>query len=358
MSTAATAILQKIITNLAGQAVSDLYLRAGSQPVARRDGELENLTTEAVVTVDFLEAGINFLLTSEQQQVLAHDKQLTIGYTFANRLRLRVTIFYQQGLPEIAIHFVGSKIKTITELGLPPQLGKLVTSARGLILLTGPYGSGRSATLASLVALINHQQARHIVTLEAPIEYVFVPERSLVDQREIGKDVNTWEEAVAALPSEGCDVVALSQLINTNIINQAIALALGGKLVLAVMAADATIKTIERLIMSFKPDDQADVRLRLADALLAISYQQLLPRVGGGRVLVPELLLGTPAVKTIIQEGKYYQLINLLQTSRSEGMVAFDYSLAQLVKTGEVMHDIAWPQAHDRELFNSLMRRS
>ncbi|MBI5733337.1 MAG: Flp pilus assembly complex ATPase component TadA [Candidatus Kerfeldbacteria bacterium] len=358
MSATEVAILQKIITNLAGQTVSDLYLRAGSQPVIRRDGELVTLDDEAVVTSAFLDASLSWLLTVEQRQVVDSNKQLTIGYTFANRLRLRVTVFYQQGLPEITIRFISNPVKSLTDLGWPPVLEKLAASAKGLIILSGSYGSGRSLSLASLLSHINNTQARHIVTVEEPIEFLLLSGRSVVDQREIGKDANTWEEAIDNLPKEDCDVVALSHLVNTKVVSQAIDLALGGKLVVVVVESDSAIKTVERLVGTFKPDDQDNVRWRLADALLAVCFQRLLPRVGGGRVLVPEILLGTAAAKTIIQEGKYYQLINLLQTARAEGMMSFDYALAELVKTGEVMRDIALPQAHDQELFNSLLRRS
>jgi len=358
MSATEVAIFQKILTNLAAQAVSDLYLRAGSQPVARRDGELSVESDEATVSADFLEAILAYLLTPQQRQILEQQKQITIGYNFANRLRLRLSVFYQHGLPELTMRFIGSSVKTTVDLGLPPALAKLTSRQHGLILITGPFGSGRSTTVASLLSVINHRQARHIVTIEEPIEYALLADKSLLDQREVGQDVNSWEEAVGDLPNEDCDVIALSRLPSGQIINQAIDLALGGKLVLAVTESDSSVKTIERLLGQYKPDDQDSARTRLADALLAISFQQLIPRVGGGRVLVPELLLNTPPVKSIIQEGKYYRLNNLLQTSRAEGMMPFDFALAQLTQTGEIMQEIAIKYAHDLELFKALLQRS
>jgi twitching motility protein PilT len=357
MSATETAIFQKILTSLAGQQVSDLHLRAGSQPVVRRDGELEILSQEEIVTPDFLDAVLANLLTPQQRATLESDRQVTIGYTFMNRMRLRITAFYQRGLPELAIRFLPTAIKNLSELGLPKGFASLITADHGLVIIAGTYGSGRTTTLTACLQSINHNAIKHIATVEEPIEYMLLGEKSIVDQREVGTDVASWEEAVESLPREDVDVVGFSRLPNATVTASALSLALGGKLVFAVMEAESCVQAVEQLVATFPPTNQTAMRSKLADALLAISVQKLVPRVGGGRVLVCELLIATPAVRALIRDGKDYQLTNLLLTSREEGMVAFDRSLAELVRTGEVMQDVALNYALDREVFQSILRR-
>lgn len=358
MSATDTAIFQKILTNAAASDISDMHLKAGSQPVIRVDGSLKLLTEEAVITEEFLESNIAWLLTPEQKQQLEREKQITFGYTFANRLRLRVAVFYQKDLPEISLHFIKTTPKSIADLGLSKIWQRLIMADHGLILVGGSFGSGRTSTLAALVQYINLNSAKHIITIEEPVEYVLVGAKSMIDQREVGRDVNSWSAALESLPSEDADVVVIGELSTPGLITQAVDLALGGKLVIGVFEADGCIKALERLVNGVVPDKQNDFKNKLADALLVMSVQKLIPRIGGGRIVVSEILIGTPAVKTIIKEGKYYQLINVLQTSRDEGMVSFDYALAELVKTGEVQHEQALPNVKDKELFNSIIRRS
>jgi len=357
VSATETAILQKILTSLAGQQVSDLHLRAGSQPVVRRDGELEVMTAEEIVTPDFLEAVLVILLTPQQRSSLETDRQVTVGHTFMSRMRLRITVFYQRGLPEIAIRFVPPNLKSLRELGLPASFERIIGADHGLIIIAGSYGSGRTTTLASCLQTINQTQIKHIATVEEPIEYMLTGDKSIIDQREVGVDTVSWEEATESIPNEDVDVVGFSRLASPTIITSALSLALGGKLVFAVMEAESCVQAVEQLVVSFTPDNQALTRSKLADALLAILVQKLIPRVGGGRVLVSELLIATPAVRSVIHEGKDYQLNNLLLTSREEGMVALDRALAELVKTGEVMQEVALSYALDKEVFQSILRR-
>lgn len=357
MSATETAILQKIITNLAGQQVSDLHLRAGSQPVVRRDGELEVMTNEEIITPDFLEAVLGVLLTPQQRSTLETERQVTLGHTFMSRLRLRITVFYQRGLPEIAIRFVPSNLRTLRELGVPASFEKVVQADHGLVLIAGSYGSGRTTTLAACLQAINQSRVKHIATVEEPIEYILIGDKSIIDQREIGVDAVSWEEATESIPNEDVDVIGFSRLANSSVTSSALSLVLGGKLVFAVMEAESCMQAVEQLVISFSPDNQALTRTKLADALLAILVQKLIPRVGGGRILVTELLLATPAVRSVIRDGKDYQITNLLLTSREEGMVAFDRALAELVKTGEVVQEVALSYALDKEVFQSILRR-
>lgn len=357
MSVTEAAILQKILTNLAGQQVSDLHLRVGSQPVVRRDGELEVLTQEEIVTPEFLESVLDIFLTPQQKAVLETERQVTVGYTFMNRLRLRITAFYQRGLPELAIRFIPTHLKSLRELGLPASFERLLAAERGLIIIAGSYGSGRTTTLAASLQTINLNQVKHITTIEEPIEYILISSKSFIDQREIGVDAVSWEEAVASLPNEDVDVVGFSRLPSPSVTDSALSLALGGKLVLAIMEAESCAAAVEQLVASFPSTNQTLVRSKLAESLLAVLVQKLIPRIGGGRILVAELLIATPAVRALIHDGKDYQLNNILLTSREEGMVAFDRSLAELVKTGEVMPEVALSHALDKEVFQSILRR-
>ncbi len=357
MSSTETAILQKILTSLAGQQVSDLHLRVGSQPVIRRDGELEVLANEDIITADFLQVVLGILLTESQRATLESEKQITVGHTFMNRMRLRVTVFYQRGLPEIAIRFIPGNLKSLRELGLPPMFERLVAADRGLIIIAGGYGHGRTTTLASCLQTINQNQLKHIITIEEPIEYVLVSDKAIIDQREVGVDALSWEEAVEILPNEDADVVAFSRLNNHTTSASALSLALGGKLVFVVVEAESCVQAVEQLIAGFPAESRPVMRSKLADGLLGILVQKLVPRVGGGRILVAELLIATPAVRALIHDSKDHQLTNILLTSREEGMVAFDRSLAELVKTGEVMQEVALAHALDPEVFKSILRR-
>ncbi|MBU1039456.1 Flp pilus assembly complex ATPase component TadA [Patescibacteria group bacterium] len=358
MSASEVALFQQLISNLVSQGASDLYLRAASSPIIRLDGELKTLSDQPVVTADYLEVIVSFLLTEDQRTKFTNERQLTFGYTFANRIRLRLSLFYQKNLPELTIRFIPVKIKNIKELGLPVILEKIIKTDSGLIIISGPYASGRSATQAALIQEINNQTARHVITIEDPIEYLFVGNKSVIDQRELGNDVRSWDEALDTLPQEDCDVVFLSKVPQAKIAAKAITLAAAGKLVVIVSESDSTIKALEHLVASFLPDEQVGMRQQLGEVLLGVLSQQLVARVGGGRIAVTELLIGSPAVRSIIKEGKLYQLNNILQVSRDEGMVSFDYNLAELVKTGEIMEEEALAYSHDKELFSSFLRRS
>lgn len=358
MSITETSLLQKLLTSLGGGQVSDLHLRAGSPPVVRQDGELQVLSDEPIVTPDFLDAALQLLLTTEAREVLDHQRQITVGFTYANRLRLRVGVFYQRGIPEIAIRFISTSVRTLAELGLPPVFERMaITVRQGLVLIGGPFGSGRTTTIASFLQTINRSRTAHVVSIEEPIEYELNSAQSIIDQREIGTDVLSWEEALANLLAEDIDVLALGRLPSPAVAETAVNQALAGRLVIAGLEAESAPRAVEQLVATAVSANQEAFRQALADALQLVSVQRLVPRVGGGRLLVSEVLVATPAVRAVIREGKFYQLRTLMQTSRDEGMTSFDHALAQLVKTGEVMHEVATRYVQDSEVFESLVRR-
>lgn len=356
MSTTDNAIITRILTDAIDRQISDIHLTAGSQPVVRHDGKLETMVEEQVMSAEFLQELLQFFLPEDKQAILAQQKLVTVGYNLGNRARFRVSVSYQKGYPEFDLRYIPMQAPAAVTLGLPKQLFGLVSEVEGLILISGPLGSGRTTTLTSLIDYINHTSAKHIVMMSDPIEYVLVNDKSLIEQRDIGDDVPNLTEALQALKYEDVDVVALDVPLPLSIWPEILNLASAGTLVLAIVEADTTVRALEHLNSSWPGVDSGNIRLLLAEVFLAASAQRLLPRLGGGRILATEILLGTQPVRSLLHEGKIPQLQTVLETSREEGMHSLERSLANLVTTGDVMREEALAQSTHRESLESLLR--
>lgn len=356
MSTTDSAIITRILTTAIERQASDVHLSAGNQPVVRRDGKLVTLTDEAVLSAEFLQELVGFFLVEEKQALLAQQKSVTVGYNLGTRARFRVHVGYQKGYPAFDLRYVPLRVPTPTSLGLPTQLVDLTNTREGLIVISGPLGSGRTTTLTSLVDALNHREAKHIVMVEDPVEYVLANDKALIQQRDIGDDVPNLAEAMESLRREDADVVAVDVPLPLSAWSELLTLAGAGTLVLAVVEADSTVHALEYLTATRPGVDSQTVENQLAEVLLGVTSQRLLPKLGGGRVLVSELLLGTLPVKSLLREGKVLQLQSVLDTSREEGMVSLERGLANRVKTGEVMREEALAQAVQRDMLESLLR--
>lgn len=349
--------INRILTAVAEYNASDLHLSVGNAPTVRVDAELVPLREENVVTPDFMRKLSLFFLEEKQKEILEKEKEIVFSYNFQNRIRFKVNLFYQEGYLSASLRLIPTTIKNLDELGLPRAVKKASAIQKGLVIVCGPFGSGRSSTVAALINEINNSRSEHILTVEKPIEFIFNDNQSIIEQREVGRDTNSFGQALKSAFREDVDVIMVSELKSKEVIKGALDIAEGGRLVYAMMETDSSIKTIERMINSFKKEEQSQIRAQLAEVLEGIIVQRLLPRVGGGRILVAEVLIPTGAVRSIIKEGNIYQLENVLQTSREEGMISLDRALAELVKTGEIHLDHALQHAVDKNSLKMMAQR-
>ncbi|MBU1951358.1 PilT/PilU family type 4a pilus ATPase [Patescibacteria group bacterium] len=349
--------INRILTSVAEYNASDLHLSVGNVPTVRIDGELTPLREEKVITPDFLEKLKLFLLDEKQREILETEREIIFSYNFQNRIRFKINLFYQEGYLSASLRLIASDTKTLVELGLPKAVEQVTKLNKGLVIVCGPFGSGRSSTLAAILNEINDNRNEHILTIEKPIEYVFMDNKSIVEQREVGRDTRSFERALKSAFQEDIDVILVGDLKNKEVIKSVLDLSEGGRLVFGGMDTDSSIKTIEKLINSFDAQEQQQTRVQLSEVLAGIIVQRLLPRVGGGRILVAEILIPTPPVRAVIREGNLLQLNNVLQTSREEGMISLDRSLAELVKTGEILLDSALQYAVDKNNLQMLAQR-
>lgn len=357
MATTDALTLERILTTAAEYQASDVHLTLGTPPMLRVDGKLVALEQEGIVTPDVLTALVEQFLDPTQREALERDKELVTSLSLPTRVRFKISLFHQKGGLSASLRLIPQTIKTLRELGLPAEVETFAHLTKGLVLITGPFGSGRSLTLAALVNTINQTRAAHVVTIEKPIEILYVNVKSVIEQREVGRDTTSFQQALEMAEREDVDVVALSEMAEPVVIVEALRAAEASRLVISTMNTDSVVKTVETILASFPADQTQLARTQLADSLQGIVSQRLLPRVGGGRIVVAEVIIPNPAVRSLIRDGSILQLQNILQTSREGGMRSLDRSLAELVKTGEITADDALAHAIDRNTLNAMINR-
>ncbi|HEX5088235.1 MAG TPA: PilT/PilU family type 4a pilus ATPase [Nocardioides sp.] len=320
---------------------TDLMLTAGLPPMIRVDGTLAPVPGQSVLTGDDTNALLAEVLTSEQSDLWNGRHEYDFSFSWREHARIRGNAFTQRGLTAVALRMIPREIPTIDDLGLPPVLQELSLRHQGLILMTGPTGSGKSTTLASLVDLINRNRGCHIITVEDPIEYVHDHKMAAVNQREVGTDTGSFHEALRSVLREDPDVLLVGEMRDLESIAFALTVAETGHLVFATLHTNDTAQSLGRMIDVFPAEQQAQIRVQLASALSCVVYQRLVPRIGGGMVAAYEVLVATPAVRNLIKEGKTHQLRNSLVTGSRDGMNTLEHSLSQLVQDGVVSLDDA-----------------
>ncbi|MDB5161278.1 MAG: twitching motility protein PilT [Candidatus Saccharibacteria bacterium] len=335
---------------------SDLHFEVGLPPVVRVDGALLPLPNYQPLTEKTVETLIFGLLDDDQKQILLRDKEFDFSFAFGDLGRFRVNAFHERGNLAAAMRLISNEIKTIEQLGLPPLINKFADYPRGLVLITGPTGSGKSSTLAALINKINTERAAHIITIEDPIEYTHQSKKSVVVQREVHYDTYSFSTALRSSLRQDPDVVLIGEMRDLETISAAITIAETGHLVLGTLHTNGAAQSIDRMIDVFPPHQQQQVRSQLGNILMAICSQRLVPALGGGRVPATEILIATPAVRNIIREGKNYQLEAVIQTGAEMGMQSMDHTLVNLVHTGKISFDEARNYAVDTEELDRLMR--
>jgi twitching motility protein PilT len=320
---------------------TDLLLTAGLPPQLRVHGELQPVPEHPRLTGDDTEALLAELLTPAQSAAFATRRDYDFSFSWRDDARIRGNAFMQRDLIAIALRMIPRAIPTMQQLGLPPVLTGFARQHQGLVLVTGPTGSGKSTTLASVIDRINSERACHIITIEDPIEYVHEHKRSAVNQREVGSDTPSFPDALRSALREDPDVLLVGEMRDLDSIRFALTIAETGHLVFATLHTNDTAQSLARIIDVFPGEQQAQVRVQLAAALTGIVYQRLLPRIGGGLVAGYEVLVATPAVRNLIKEGKTHQLRNSLLTGQRDGMVSLEQSLSFLVAQGLISYEDA-----------------
>lgn len=333
--------LYQLLEMVVQQNASDLHLSAGRVPTLRVDGGLIQLTKQAVLSPDDTKGIVGVILSEDQLQHLHKNKSVDLSYAYKDAARFRVNIFYQFGTLSVAMRFIPDKIKTIEELNLPPIIHNFTKYQQGFVLITGPAGHGKSTTLAAMIEEINKTRSEHIITIEDPIEYVFSQNRSIVDQREVGRDALNFHSALRAAFRQDPDIIMVGELRDSETISTAISAAETGHLILGTLHTNNAAQTIDRIIDSFPPEQQSQVRSQLALTIAGVISQRLVPRVDGGRVPATEIMLANTAVRNLIREHKVHEIGLVIDTSADEGMISLNRSLADLVKRGEVSVDVA-----------------
>jgi twitching motility protein PilT len=335
---------------------SDLHLQVGLPPMLRVDGALVAVTGADVLDEEAIEALIFAILDDEQKQILLKDKEFDFSFAYGDLGRFRVNAFHERGNLAAALRLIPNEILTIEQLGLPPIVNKFADYPRGLVLVTGPTGSGKSTSLAALVHKINIEKAVHVITIEDPIEYTHKSLKSVVVQREVHYDTYSFSAALRSALREDPDVVMIGEMRDLETIASAITIAETGHLVFATLHTNSASQSIDRMIDVFPPHQQPQIRAQLSNILMAIVSQRLIPSIGGGRIAAAEILIATPAVRNIIREGKAHQLEAVIQTGAEFGMQSMDKQLVTLIHEGNIAYDEARNFAVDLDELDRLMR--
>lgn len=345
-------LLEEVIKKKA----SDLHVQVGLPPMLRIDGALMPVTGSEILTEESVEALVFAILDEDQKQILLKDKEFDFSFAFGDLGRFRVNAFHERGNLAAALRLIPNEILTIEQLGLPPIVNKFADYPRGLVLVTGPTGSGKSTTLAALVHKINMERAAHIVTIEDPIEFTHASKKSVIVQREVHYDTYSFSAALRSSLRQDPDVVLIGEMRDLETIAAAITIAETGHLVFATLHTNSAAQSIDRMIDVFPPHQQPQIRAQLSNILMSITAQRLLPAIGGGRVAAAEILVATPAVRNIIREGKSHQLEAVIQTGAEFGMQSMDKTLVNMIHNGTVTYDEARMIAVDIDELDRLMR--
>jgi twitching motility protein PilT len=347
--------LDEILHIVVEKNASDLHMAVGVPPTLRVDGALLATNYERL-SPQISQRLVYDILTDEQIQRFENNMELDFSYSLQNLARFRVNAYKDRGTVASAFRLIPQRIPTLSDLGLPKVVVELSTRPRGLVLVTGPTGSGKSTTLASMVHMMNCERSLHIITVEDPIEYLHSHRKSIINQRELGQDTLSFPAALRSCLREDPDVILCGEMRDLDTIAIAITMAETGHLVLATLHTNTAAESIDRMIDVFPSSQQQQIRVQLSNNLVAVLSQQLLPRAGGpGRVAAIEVMIASPAIRNLVREAKAHQINSIIQTSGEMGMQTMDQDLAELYKKGLITYDEAMIRAVQQEELKKLM---
>ncbi len=332
---------------------SDLHISAGSPPMIRVHGEMRKLKVSFLTNEDIHHL-IYDIMNDEQKKIFEEHKELDFSRQLGDIARLRVNIFYNQHGEAAVFRTIPTKILSAEELNLPPILLEIAMKERGVVLVTGPTGSGKSTTLAALIDYINNKRRGHILTVEDPIEFQHESKMCLVNQREVGPNTKSFANALRSALREDPDIILVGELRDLETISLAITAAETGHLIFGTLHTASAAKTIDRIIDVFPSDQQAQIRAMFAESVEGVIAQKLIPlKNGEGRVAALEIMLGTTAIRNLIREGKTFQIPSIIQTGHEQGMQSMDSALKKLVKDGSIDGEVATAHAFDKKSFKA-----
>ncbi len=332
--------LKELLTTALEKGASDIHLSPGYYPMIRVDGALGVLSDKELLTPEQLREMALSLLGEKRMKEFETAREMDLSYQL-DGARFRVNVYEAKGSIAIVLRYVSEKIRTLEELGLPEQIGLFSKLSQGFVLVAGPTGHGKSTTLAALIQAINKERTEKIITIEDPIEYLFTPERSMIEQREVGSDTNSFSNALRSTFRENVNVIMVGELRDFETISAAVTAAETGHLVFGSIHTNDAPQTIERIIDSFPPAQQRQIISQLANSLSGVISQRLIPGVKGGRVPAVELMIANAAVRNLIREQKIEQLPNAISTGAKSGMISLQQSLDELVGKGAISKEQA-----------------
>lgn len=353
-------ILDDVLRDMVVQDASDLHLTNRSRPMIRKAGELTPLEGyDEPLDADALRRSLYTLLTQKQREQFEEQLELDLAYQVPDGARFRVNLYQQRDSVGAAFRVIPTEIKPLEDLGVPPSVGMFAKLPRGLVLVTGPTGSGKSTTLASIVDLVNRTRADHIMTVEDPIEFLHEHKKCVVNQREVGTDTHSFASALKHVLRQDPDIILVGELRDLETISIALTAAETGHLVFATLHTQDAAQTIDRVIDVFPPEQQEQIRVQLGSAIQGVVCQTLCKRANGpGRVVATEVLVATPGIRNMIREGKTHQIYSSMQAGKNHGMHTMDQHLAELVKAGDISYETGLDKCHHVEDFNRLAGRS
>ncbi len=348
--------LADLILTVTKEGASDLHLSVGRPPTLRISGFLSPLIKKPLITPEDTVGFIDCLLNDIQKGRLGDSKELDFAYNFENKARFRCNIFMQRGFWSVAMRTVAFTIKSLEELGLPNVLRDYALKQQGFFLVVGPTGHGKSTTLASMIDIINRETTQHIITIEDPVEYMFTQDKSIIDQREVFYDTTNFGSALKAMFRQDVDVAMIGEMRDAESISMAVTAAETGHLILSSLHTNNASQTIDRIIDSFPPGQQNQIRLQLAGSLIGIFSQRLVPRVSGGLIPAYELLIANTAVRNLIREGRTHELDIIIETGSRDGMISMNFTLLNLVRVGEITFETALAYSMDPKAILEMRR--
>ena len=347
-------LIESFVDILIKENGSDLHLSANRFPSIRASTELITLVNQKKLTQDDMIGMLKYVLGEEKFKKFGEDLEIDFAYNYKENIRLRGNAFWRQGSIGVAFRLI-PKVHTIDELKLPEILKTFATKKQGFFLVVGPVGQGKSTTLSAMVEFINEQRAEHIVTVEDPVEYLYDEKHSVIDQREVGLDTKDFSKALNAIFREDVNVILIGEMRGVETIATAVTAAETGHLVFSTLHTNNAAQTIDRIIDTFPGNQQDQIRSQLANSLLGVFSQRLIPRIAGGLVLAYELLINTPAVGNLIREKRTHEIDVVIETGSEQGMVDMNRSLIELVRAGEITMDNAYLYSMNPKALERLM---
>jgi len=349
------AVLKKYINVLAHEGGSDLHLSTEAHPTIRVAGSLAPMLKESVLTPEDTRGFSKVLLTPPQEERFLKEQEIDFAYESSDGVRFRGNAFFQRGGIGIALRLIPNTIRSVQELNLPDILTSFARKTQGFFLVVGPVGQGKTTTLAAMIELINSERMEHIITIEDPIEYVFQPKQSLVDQREVLIDTKDFASALQSAFRQDVDVILVGEMRGPETMAAAVTAAETGHLVFSTLHTNNAAQTIDRIIDTFIASQQDQIRLQLAASLAGIFSQRLIPRVSGGLIPAYELLINNKAISNLIREKRTHEINTVIETSSSEGMIDMNRSLAELVGRGEITVENAYQYSLNPNVLQKLL---